>query len=488
MKLFDFFRRTETPVIEKPRTKQKPNVIKRAFNSVFSQTLTDLVGSPSLQQDLRHLKTLRDQARTLAINNVYARRYVEIMKAAVIGANGISVNCVAVNPDGTTDIFSDSFTAYFTEFSDDISVCGQLTRSQAESLMLERMIVDGEALAIIHRNTGDFDIKIQIIDSDHLDENYNDYFFATGNRVVGGVEIDSLGKPVAYHIFKYNPSDAIMGGSRERIRYDAKDIIHLYEKERTSATRGYSWLCPAIEKLHQLDKYTEAVLVSARIGASKSRYFIQTSDNADPYADADEVDDEGHVTLAFSPGVVEVMPKGWDVKDSDLSTTSQDSLDGFQKALLRGIAVGLGVSYHLLASDLSDVNYSSARFGALTDHEFYKSVQSLIIQHFTKRLYREWLQIQLLTNKLGLNIPISKYQKFANARYTAKAFASIDAIKDANADKLEYEMNLTSLSELCERRGKNLSEVLQQRQKDNDLLKKYGITDQQALDAIKQAA
>jgi capsid protein len=155
---------------------------------------------------------------------------------------------------------------------------------------------------------------------------------------------------------------------------------------------------------------------------------------------------------------------------------------------LRGIAVGLGVSYHLLASDLSDVNYSSARFGALTDHEFYKSVQSLIVQIFTKRLYREWLKIQLATNNLGLNIPIAKFSKFAVARYTPKSFASIDPAKDANADKLDYEMNLTSLSELAEKRGKTLVDILRQRKKDNELLKEYGITEQQAIEAIKKAA
>lgn len=494
MNLFPFFKSSQqtvtAPVIDTPVSKPKKiyNTIKRSFSSVFSNTLTDLLGSPSLQQDLRHLKTLRDQARTLAINNVYARRYIEIMKAAVIGANGISVNCAAVNPDGSADVFSDSFTQYFAEFSDDISVCGQLTRSQAESLMLERMIVDGEALAIIHRGEGDHGIKIAIIDADHLDENYNDYFYATGNRVVGGVEINNFGKPIAYHIFKYNPSDAVMGGSSERIRYDAEDIIHLYEKERTSATRGYSWLCPAIEKLHQLDKYSEAVLVSARIGASKSRYFAQTTDNADPFADSDDVDDEGHVTLSFSPGTVELMPRGWTVHDSDLSTSTQDSLDAFQKALLRGIAVGLGVSYHLLASDLSEVNYSAARFGSLTDNEFYKSVQSLVIQTFTKRLYREWLRVQLVTNALGFNIPFAKYQKFAKARYTAKAFGTVDPQKDAAADQIELENNLVSLSELAERRGRNLEDILKQKQKDDLLLEKYGQTKEAVIGELKKAA
>lgn len=490
---FPFFKSKPDIKPDKPKAKKNQVVdfVQRAFSSVFNQSLTDLFGSPSIQQDLRHLKAVRDQARTLSLNNVYIRRYLEIIKASVIGADGISVTCTAKFNDETLDPLSDAFTNYFKDFSEDITTRGGLTRAQVESLILESMARDGEALLLIHRsNDYKYGFKVQLLDSDHLDCDYNDYYYQNGNRVVGGVEIDSFGAPVAYHIFKTNPSDALVGASHERLRILAKDVIHLYDIERASQYRGYPWIANSITSLHQLDKYREATLVQARLSAAKSKYYYKDDvDNQNPFSDdPDAVGKEGFVGMEASPNLVEVLDKGWKIGTVNFSDSNQTSLDAYQKAILRGVASGLGVSYHHLANDLSDVNYSAARFGSLVDQEFFRGVQSIIINGFTKRLYKEFVAFQLLDNNLGLKVPLEKTVKFQSARYTPKSFASIDPSKDSQSDKIEYEMNLTSLSELAERRGKNLVDILKQRQQDDALLVEYGITESKAIQAVNKSA
>ncbi len=490
MNLFNLF--SKKPEISSPevttRPKSKPSVIKRAFSSVFSQTLTDLVGSPSLQQDLNHLETVRNQSRTLSINSPIIRRYIEVMKSQVVGANGLSLQVQAVNPDGTQDFFNPVITDLFDKFSSDVCVTGGISRSQLEAMALEYLIRDGEFFGLIRLNEGEFDIQIQVLDPDHIITTYNDYFYETGNRVVGGVEINDFGKPVAYWIYKSNPSDAQIGASREQLRIPAEQVIHIFDRERISATRGYPWLCPVIEEVHALQKYREAMLVQARLNASKSRYFKQTESNADPYAEEDEIDDEGHITLAFSPNTVELMPRGYDVVNADFSAQGQDSLETFQKALLRTIATGLGISYHHLSSDYESVNFSASKSAGMVDEVFIKSVQKLISENLTRRLYNEWLRINVMTNKWGLNIPIAKIEKFKKIRLTPPAFKSVDAIKDFQNDEGEFNLGLTSLSELAEKRGKSLEDVLRQRQADDELLKKYGQSKETVLKDLKQTA
>lgn len=495
MNLFPFFKtpaqQTVTaPVIDTPVSKPKKiyNTIKRSFSSVFSNTLTDLIGSPSLQQDLRHLETVRNQSRTLALNSPVIRRYLEIMKSTVVGANGISLQVSATTTEGSQDYFNSVITDHFDLFSQDVTVAGGISRAQLESLAVEYLCRDGEFIALIHTGTGDYNIQLQPVDPDHIITDYNDYFYETGNRVVGGVEIDQFGKPVAYWLYKHNPSDALIGSSQERIRYPAEQVIHIFDRERVSQTRGYPFTAPVIEEVHQLSKYREAVLVQARINASKARYFKQTQSDADPFADEADVDDEGHVTLAFSPNTVEVMPKGYDVVTADFNNSNQESLDSFQKSLLRIIAAGLGVSYHHLATDYADVNFSASKAAGIVDDAFIKTVQKLISENLTRRLYNEWLRIQLSTNQWGLNLPFARYQKFKKIRLTPPAFRSVDAIKDLQNDQGEYELGITSLSELAEKRGKNLEDILRQRQSDDQLLSKYGQTKEAVIDAIKKAA
>lgn len=490
MRLLDYFRPDQKPIEKPPANKKKQggNFIKRAFGSVFSQTLTDLIGSPSLQQDLRHLETVRNQSRTLALNSPVIRRYLEIMKSTVVGAHGISLQVQAANPDGSQDYFNSVITDHFETFSQDVTVTGGISRAQLESMAIEYLCRDGEFVALIHRGTGQYNIQLQPVDPDHIVNDYNDYFYETGNRVVGGVEIDQYGKPVAYWLYKHNPSDALIGSSQERIRYTADQVIHIFDRERVSQTRGYPWIAPVIEEVHQLSKYREAVLVQARINASKARYFSQTADNADPFGDVDDVDDEGHVTLSFAPNTVELLPKGWSVINSDFNSSNQDSLDSFQKSLLRLIAAGLGVSYHHLASDYESVNFSASKAAGMVDEVFIKSVQKLISEQLTRRIYNEWLKVNLATNNLGLNIPLDKLDKFKKIRLTPPAFKSVDAIKDIQNDEKEYQLGITSLSELAERRGKSLEDVLRQRQADDQLLSKYGQTKEAVITELKKAA
>src|SRR5690606_7896634 len=141
-----------------------------------------------------------------------------------------------------------------------------------------------------------------------------------------------------------------------------KDVIHIFDAERASQQRGYSWFAPVMTQLQHLDRYVEASVVNARLAAAKSLFYQQNPD-AEGFDDED-VDDQGNLTFETTPGAHEILPAGWSVQAVDFSA-GQDKINDFQKAILRAISVGLGLSYHSLASDMESVNYSSARFSAL---------------------------------------------------------------------------------------------------------------------------
>lgn len=467
----------KSPTQKGQTDKQKP-LKKRFFaGATRDHTNSDFIGSPSLNTDLKYgLKPLRDRARTLSLNNSYARRYLELCKTNIVGANGVRVSVMAMNPDGSIDPASRSIQSNWNAFNEDCDVSGQFTLQKLEELAIESIARDGEALFIIHRGLsfGKYNIQLQAIDPDHLDERYNGYS-DNGNRIIQGVEIDDLSRPIAYHLWKFNPyDDPSLNKMNERVRYLAKDVIHIFDAERAGQCRGYSWLAPVMNQLDQLDKFREAALVAARLAASKGHFFSQ-GENADPLADPDDIDDFGNLSMQISPGMAEILPIGWDVKAIEFDG-NEEALDAFQKNILRGVAAGLSVSYNALASDAESVNYSSARFNALTDNDQYKSIQSLLINKLIKRVYEEWLSIQLLTDQWGLGIPVHRFQKFCNCRYVPRAFGTVDPEKDAKSDILQLENNMVSLSEIVERRGRSLEDVLIQKQKDAELLKKYGLS------------
>ncbi len=69
---------------------------------------------------------------------------------------------------------------------------------------------------------------------------------------------------------------------------------------------------------------------------------------------------------------------------------------------MRYAACGLDVSYFALGGDLTAVNYSSARVGLLDDRDNYRGIQNFLIDHFCRRVYRQFLKRGILTGALDI--------------------------------------------------------------------------------------
>lgn len=476
----------QTTTERKTRSQAPHQLHKRGFLAAQMNRLTsDWAISPSINTDLREgLTTLRGRSRDLSINNEFARRYFDLVKSNVVGPEGIKVSVQALSPEKTPDRYNPYIEDHFWKWSQpsNCSVDGQLSFRKIQELVLETVARDGEALIWLRRGDqfGRYAFQLQILDPDHLDENY----FATldnGNSVFQGVELNGFGRPVAYHIWLRNPSDTGLMNvqtNNRRIRVPAEDLIHLFDKDRASQTRGYPWIAPAMLQLHQISKYREAELVTARIAALKQVYFKQTQKDAS--LDYEYMDDVGNIPMEATPGSMEVLPVGFDVTKVDWESPKQGFAD-FQKSVLKGISVALGVSYATLSSDMADTSYSASRFGALADQDNWRSIQKWFVDMFVKRVWEEWLSMQLLTDSWKLDIWQSKFDKYNNVRFITRSFASVDPQKDANADLLLLNNNLTSHSDIISKSGRDPEEVFAQIAKDKAKLASLGITTKEVI-------
>lgn len=462
---------------------------KRAFNAaMFNRITSDWATADSINLDLQQgLRNLRGRSRDLSINNEFARRYLRLIKTNVIGSEGVQISIQAMNIDGSLDPMSDAIETHFAKWGrpENCTVTGKMDWIKAQNLVLETTARDGECLVWMRRGLqfGKYSFQLQILDADHLDENYNDTA-ANGNQIVQGVELNDFGRPVAYFLFRKNPADRGLQSItvNDRVRVDANDLLHIFDQERASQVRGFPWLTAAMTALHHVGKYREAELINARLASSKQVYYKQ-QDEVGFTGDDDAVDDEGNITFESNPGSHEILPRGWSIEKIDWSSPNQ-SLGEFQKTVLRGAAAGLGVSYNSLASDLESVNYSSARFGGLEDQAAFRTLQKWFINAFIKPVYEEWLQIQLLSNHWGLNIPTSKFDKFNTVRFVPRSWQSVDEYKDTNADVLQLKNSLTSWHDVISKRGKDPEEVFVQIAKDKERMTALGITPAEMLGAL----
>lgn len=464
MKLFDIFKRNKK--IQK-RSYQGANT-----GRLFSDFVTS---NRSPDSEIRFaLETLRNRCRDLERNNEYARRYINLLKTNVVGDRGVSMQVKAKNTDGSFDRIGNA--QIEREWSawgrrGNCTVDGKMSWLDAQKFFIQSLARDGEVLIRKVTYPNKWGFALEFLEPDVLDEKKNEVL-PNGNQIRMGVEIDKYFRPVAYHILTVHPGD---GGyysplARKHVRVPADKIIHAYMGDRAQQTRGVPMMASVIASLKMLHGYREAELVAARVGASKMGFF--TSDDGDGFP-ADDYEDQYVPIMEASPGVLQQLPKGVDFKAFD-PTHPTSAFADFEKAVLRGIASGLGVSYNSLANDLEGVSYSSIRQGALEDRDFYKTLQNFMIQHFVEPIYREWLSMAMTTSALSL--PITKYDKFADTtHFRARGFAWIDPQKEIAAAVTAMNNGIMSMQDVSNQYGRDIEETFEQIAMESQLAQEFGV-------------
>jgi lambda family phage portal protein len=470
MGLLDFFK----------RTKSAP--AKREYLAASKGRLyMDFKGSnKSADSEIRwSLRDLRNRARDLERNNEYARRYLQLLQTNIVGENGFRLQLKGRNIDGTIDMAGNNIIeAAWEEFSrlGGSTVDGKMSMTDLSNHVIRGMARDGEVfLHTVNKNYLRHGIGFQIIEPDRVDEQMNETL-RDGNQVRMGIELDSdTRRVVAYHVLVNNPGDYdyatnTTGIFRQRIPADR--MLHVYVQERADQTRGVPWVVTAMPALKMLHGYREAELVAARVGAAKMGFF--TSPAGDGFT-ADGFEDTFTPIYDAEAGTFHQLPAGVDFKAFD-PTHPTSAFADFEKAILRGIAGGLGISYTALANDLEGTSYSSIRQGALEERDFYKTQQRFMIEHFIDPVFRLWMRHVMDFALIPINGP-GKFEKFAlGISWRARGFQWVDPLKEINAAVVGLQNGIISHTDIAATYGRDAEETFAQIQRDKEMAKIFGLT------------
>jgi len=242
---------------------------------------------------------------------------------------------------------------------------------------------------------------------------------------------------------------------------DAKDVIHLYKVNKPGQKRGIPWTKSSLWTLKMLKGFTEAALVAARVGSAQMGFL--SDENADDYDEDDEIIDA-------EPGTIrDIGPKKFTKWDPQFPS---GDFAPFVKSMLRSISSGLGVSYNNLANDLAEANFSSIRQGTLEEREKWKALQNWFIESLCERIFLEWLDVALLSNRIKIKgRPLKAQNRVALSkhRFQGTRWAWIDPLKDVRATTEEIQMKLKSRSEAIRERGRDPQAVAKQLDRDEEL-------------------
>ena len=422
------------------------------------------------------LTRLRNRSRDLANNDSYIARYLKLLQNNVIGPDGIRVASKARNENGDLDLQGNAeVEEAFKEWTElgSCTVNGHQSFLDVQKLFVSSLARDGEVL-IRHVRSKDnrFGYQIQVIEPDLLDETYSVTNGDTKNQIKMGVEVNKFDKPVAYYLLKAHPggSPSVTYNPKQYIRVPSNDLIHAYMIDRAQQTRGIPWTSSVLARAKMLDALEESAVVNARVGASKMGFIVSPS--GDEYV-GEEVEDNYTQIMDATPGSMEQLPAGSEFKEWKPDYPNM-TFDPFQKAILRGIASGLNVSYVSLSNNLEGVNYSSIRQGVMEERDAYKAVQKFVIQHMVRPIYLKWLMYAMSTKQIS--IPITKFDKFANSvTFIPRSFQWIDPMKEMQANIIGLQNGQVTMSDVQSSMGRDPEELFEELSREKALADQYNI-------------
>jgi lambda family phage portal protein len=433
----------------------------------------------------RALDTLRARSRDLCNNNDYAKRFVGMVAANVVGGTGFTLQARVYDkpgvPDsGANDAIEQAWARWCKRGTCDVT--GRLSFRDLQILIAKAVARDGECLVrrVRGKSAGNaFGYALQVIDIDRLDTRLIQPAEGNKNEIRMGVEVDAFGKSVAYWLRGYHPGDTygIAAGAVQAAhqRVPAGEILHIYQADRPEQLRGLPWMHAAMTRLNNLGGYEEAAVIACRVGAAKMGFF--TSPDGQPPMDGEDA--QGVPYLEADAGSFGVLPAGVDFKPFDPDYPSAMYAD-FVKACLRGIASGLGVAYHALANDLEGVNFSSIRSGTLEERDQWISLQEWFKDAFMEPVFDDWLASALAFGQVtlanGSPLPASKAEKFTGHVFQGRRWSWVDPLKDMNAKIIAIQNGLQSPQSVAAELGVDYEDVLVQIRQAQDLAGKLGVT------------
>jgi len=402
--------------------------------------------------------TLAARARFLAANNPLAASAVEAWVSALVGT-GVKGQAKAPAPLRNTLNLS------FENWTDESDADGLSDFYGQQDLIVRRVVIDGEALAVFVQD-GDR-IRIRILEAEQLDASYT-ATLSNGNVVVQGVEHDSKGRRVAFHIFD-RPAGMELGLARQRSRYPASEVLHVFRRIVPGQVRGVSWFAPVMVRLNDLDGWRDAEMMRQRVASLFVGFVIAPDGTAAPL-DGEQSGSE--ITGPLTPGTLTYLSEpGQDIRFSDPAKIGSETI-GFADITEREIAVGLGLPDYLLSGDLSDVNYSSIRAGMVEFRRRVEALQhSMLAFQFLRPVWRRWATLETLSERVDATLA----EALPVSWITPKQHW-VDPSKDVTAEIDAINAGLMSRREAVAARGVDYEALIAEIAADNAYAESLGVT------------
>ncbi|PEH74285.1 phage portal protein [Edwardsiella tarda] len=463
MKKFPGFNSRRKLIVEAKMKEYEKQLNKRSLGLTSGDRLEDSADAAvtllgSFNNALKgSAQRLFNQGRGLAINTSLGSRYVQYMADNVVGT-GLDPKPMVQGADGKLDDrMNDEIEKAFWNWAQSQRRFSRNGRFNFRELlaMAEKERIQGGECFIVMDDSAD-DLKYTLLSAEMVDWTYSQ---RVDDEVViyQGIEYDEdTLMPRAYWFRKRDLLTQTFTGKHYRV--PAEKVMHYYIPATADALRGVTDFLPVIKDIAHRDAFREAVIIQKRIASSSMGFIESSKDSADNF-DIDE--EEGYyqreTITDFAPGSIQELAPGQTIKQLS-SSQSGDDFKSFDESMLTAISMGLGVFKQGLTGDTASINYSSARFGDLSQRTRFKSIQDRLIDLVVKPIVEAFLKHAVMHS--SINLRMAKVNEVMdNTVIIRPKYQSVDPQKDINTEIAMISNGLKSRSASILERGDDPEKV-----------------------------
>ena len=471
--------------------------------------------SPEEDIDL-NLYSLRNRCRDLYMNAPLARSSIQTTRTNVIGSglrlkSRIDFKYLGLSEE-EADEWEQTVEREFSLWADSVHCDALKINNFYEMQQLAQLmwLQSGDGFALLKQDKPlpymPYGLRLHLIEADRVCTPNNisniiageinifaiEGTAANGNRVISGVEIDSSGAVVAYHICNRYPQSFYLANNMTSLywtrveafgkRTGRPNVLHLMESERAEQRRGVPFLAPVIEPLKQLTRYTEAELMAAVVTGMFTVFVKSDGPSSEMplgsmVAEDQQVSSGESVSYELGNGAINILQPGEDITMANPGRPNT-AFEGFVNALSRYIGAALEIPQELLQKSFN-ASYSAARAALLEAWKMFKMRRTWMAQDFCQPVYDEWLAQAIALGRIKaprfFDDPIIR-KAWSGAEWNGPAPGQLDALKEINAAEKRIKNGVaTREQETMEINGGNFDRNIQQAKREQKLMKDAGL-------------
>lgn len=334
-------------------------------------------------------------------------------------------------------------------------ITGRYTGRQIQEFISMAYDVDGEIFIVKTFDPITYEPKIQIVEAQQVKSPDDSGEFESG------IKFDECGRPVAYSIEQLNGTFKIV---------PASSVIHLYNAERATSTRGISTFFHLLSLTNQRTELLDLTIQKARqeakfvnaIEQTKADDALSAQDYLNGSCDGDEAEDEERMLFESAQRVSSViggttvsLPHGMTLKQLSNNTPGSTYL-GFAEQLLKLSSTGL-MPYGF--ADPSGLTGVSVRMVIAKSSRVISARQDLICEVMTQ-VYQYFIGCCIANGFITID---ENMQNVFDVEWQTPRIISVDYGRDEKTDLALVQSGMKPIEDYYQERGLNFKQEVSKR-------------------------